>query len=66
MKPLTAKEIKKQSEKELKRLLAERRSAVRQYRFDITGSKSKNVKAGANARKDVARLLTELAARTQR
>lgn len=66
MKPLTIKEIRKQSDKELEKLLAERRGAVRQYRFDITGSKSKDVKAGANARKDVARLLTELAARKQR
>lgn len=66
MKPLTITEIRKQSDKELEKLLAERRSAVRQYRFDITGSKSKDVKAGANARKDIARLLTELAARKQR
>jgi ribosomal protein L29 len=57
-------EIKKLSDKELEKLVEEKRAAVQQFRFDITGSKVKNVKTGSNARKDVARLLTEIASRS--
>ena len=56
-------EIKKLSDKDLEKTLAEKREAVRQFRFDITGSKAKNVKTGNSLRKDVARLLTEIALR---
>jgi ribosomal protein L29 len=57
-------EIKKLSDKELEKLVEEKRAAVQQFRFDITGSKVKNIKTGSNARKDVARLLTEIASRS--
>lgn len=57
-------EIKKLSDKELAKLLDEKRSAVRQFRFDVTGSKVKNIKEGGNARKTVARIVTELSARS--
>jgi ribosomal protein L29 len=53
-------ELKKLSDKELAKLLDEKQKAVRQFRFDITGSKVKNLKEGGNTRKDVARILTEL------
>lgn len=56
-------ELKKLSDKELAKLLDEKQKAVRQFRFDITGSKVKNLKEGANSRKDVARILTELSLR---
>ena len=56
-------DIKKQSDRELEKSLGEKRAAVRQFRFDITGSKAKNVKEGSNMRKDVARILTELVSR---
>ncbi len=56
-------ELKKLSDKELAKLLDEKQKAVRQFRFDITGSKVKNLKAGGNSRKDVARILTELSLR---
>lgn len=56
-------ELKKLSQAELEKLLKEERAHVRQFRFDITGSKVKNIKEGANAKKTVARVLTELAAR---
>jgi ribosomal protein L29 len=56
-------EIRKMSDKEVEKELIEKRAAVKQFRFDITGSKAKNLKAGANAKKAVARLLTELASR---
>ena len=56
-------EIKKLSDKELLKMLDEKRKAARQFRFDITGSKVKNLKEGGTIRKDVARLLTELTSR---
>lgn len=58
-------EINKQSDTELAKLLSEKEKAVRQFRFDVSGSKAKNLKEGANMRKDVARILTELSFRTQ-
>jgi ribosomal protein L29 len=56
-------EIKKMSDRELVKLLDEKQKAVRQFRFDISGSKVKNLKEGGNTRKDVARILTELTLR---
>lgn len=57
-------EIRKLSDKELEKLVEEKRAAVQQFRFDVTGSKVKNIKVGSNARKDVARILTEIASRS--
>lgn len=48
------------SDKELEKLLEEKQAAARQFRFDIAGSKVKNLKEGSNAKKTVARILTEL------
>ena len=56
-------ELKKMSDKELMKLLGEKQKAVRQFRFDVTGSKVKNLKEGSSMRKDVARILTELTLR---
>ncbi len=53
-------ELKKLSLTELTKSLNEKRLSVRQFRFDITGSKVKNIKDGANMRKEVARILTEI------
>ncbi len=52
-------EYNKLSDAELAKTLEEKRVAVRQFRFDITGSRVKNLKEGANIRKEVARILTE-------
>ncbi len=57
-------ELKKLSDKELAKLLEEKRALVRQFRFDVSGSKVKNIKEGANARKAVARIATELTLRS--
>jgi ribosomal protein L29 len=56
-------DIRKQSEKELTKMLWEERAALRQFRFDIAGSKVKNIKGGANHKKTIARILTEMALR---
>lgn len=56
-------EIRKMSDKEVEKALAEKRAEVKQFRFDITGGKVKNLKVGANAKKAVARMLTEMTSR---
>ena len=45
---------------ELKKLLGEKRVALESFRFNISGSKVKNVKEARNTRRDAARILTEL------
>lgn len=60
---MNIKDIRKMSDKEIEKTLVEKRAEVKQFRFDITGSKSKDLKAGANAKKAVARMMTELAMR---
>ena len=57
------KELRKQSDKELEKLLDEKQKAVRQFRFNISGSKVKNMKEGGQLRREVARIMTELAQR---
>ncbi len=57
-------ELNKLSDKELEKLLEEKRAAVRQFRCDVTGSKVKNIKEGGNARKTVARIVPLLSARS--
>ncbi len=52
--------LTKKTEKELKKELIEKRKAIRQFRFNIAGSKLKDVKTGKELKKDVARILTEL------
>ena len=58
--------INEQSDKELEKLLSDKRAAVCQFRFDISGSKAKNLNEGADLRKDVARIMTELSLRSNR
>lgn len=41
------------------KLLAEKREAVRAFRFGIAGAGKKNVKAHMSARREIARILTE-------
>lgn len=55
--------LEKKTDKELQKLLAEKRESLRGFRFDTTGTKIKNVKEGSNIKKDVARILTELRSR---
>ena len=45
---------------DLVKALYEKREALRAFRFGEAGSKSRNVKEGAAARKEIARILTEL------
>ena len=45
---------------ELIKALMEKREALRKMKFATAGSRSRNVKESASARKDVARIMTEL------
>ena len=54
------KEFINKSEKELKTLLAQKREALRTFRFAGSGSNMRNVKEGKNLRKEIAQMLTVL------
>ena len=58
-----AKELKTKSDSDLGDLLADKREALRNFRFGVSGSKVKNVKEGMGIRKEIARILTELSLR---
>lgn len=53
-------EFKGKTEKDLKKVLFEKRDALRGFKFSTSGAKAKNVKEGKNLKKDIARILTEL------
>lgn len=55
--------MKEKTNKELQETLEAKQKALRLFRFEISGSKIKNVKEGRNIRKDIARILTEINAR---
>lgn len=52
--------LAKKSEKELKKELIEKRKQIRESRFNIAGSKLKDVKEIKELKKGIARILTEL------
>ena len=51
-------ELKQKSQKELKKLLEEKREKSRQLRFDLLSGKVKNVREIRAIKKDIARILT--------
>jgi ribosomal protein L29 len=53
-------EFKGKTEKDLKKALAEKRKALQSFRFNISGSKTRNVKEGRGIRKEIAQIMTEL------
>ena len=57
------KELKNKTEQDLVKLIAEKREAVRQFRFGSTGGKAKNVKFARATKKEVAQIMTELSIR---
>ena len=54
------KDLKNKNDKELEKMLNEKRKAHRLFRFSFSGSKTKNTKKGRNVRKEIACILTEL------
>lgn len=57
---MNMKDIKTKTSADLGKMLAEKREALRVFRFGGVGAKSKNVKEGMSIRKDIARILTSL------
>jgi len=54
------KELTNKTQTDLKKLLNEKREALRVFRFGAAGAKTKNVKEGRAIRKDIARILTAM------
>lgn len=59
-------EIRKKNDGDLNKMLAEKREELRKFRFDVTGTRIRNVKLGRNIRKEIAQILTEMSARTKK
>ena len=57
-------EYRSQSVEELQKLVAEKREALRVFRFEGAGSRARNVRGGRNLRKEIAQMITELNKRT--
>ena len=54
------KEYRGKSAGELTKMLADKREALREFRFSMSGSKVKNVKTGRAIRTAIAQILTEI------
>jgi len=54
------KEFKKMGKDQLLKVLADDREKLRQFRFDLSGGKVKNVREIREVKKDIARILTLL------
>lgn len=48
---------------ELEKALTQKRTELREFRFNVAGAKTRNVKEGRDIRKEIARILTQLNAR---
>ncbi len=53
-------ELNNKTKNELEVLLSQKREALRKFRFDMSGSKIKNVKEGNVLRKEIAKIMTEI------
>ena len=56
-------DFKKKTDEDLNRTLSEKRSDLKDFRFGLSGSKTKNVKKGKEIKRDIARVLTEMSSR---
>lgn len=54
------KDLIKKNTKELNTMLAEKRVALKNFRFSVAGSNTRNVKEGNGLKKDIARILTAM------
>jgi ribosomal protein L29 len=52
--------LQKKSDKDLQKDLKEKRKSLRDFRFGLSGSKTRNVKEGRQLKKEIAQILTEL------
>ena len=56
-------EYKNQTEQELVKILAEKRTAIQSFNLALSGGKMKNVREARNLRREVAQILTILKAK---
>ena len=56
-------EFSKHEVTELKKVLADKREALRVFRFEGAGSRARDTRGGRTLRKTIARILTELRSR---
>jgi ribosomal protein L29 len=63
MKTIQMKDIADKTKADLAKLVSDKQEALRIFRFEASGSKSKNVKEGRTIRKDIARILTAMNAK---
>lgn len=54
------KELNGKTKEELVKNLKEKEEALRNFRFGVSGSKTRNVREGRGLRRDVARIKTEM------
>lgn len=59
------KDLQKKNEKDLQKMLAEKREELRTFRFGTAGSKTRDVKAAGKSKREVAQILTELNSRSK-
>lgn len=60
------KDYKGKTVNELEKELIAEQEALRVFRFEMSGSKIKNVKTGKNIRTNIARILTEINAQSSK
>lgn len=60
---MKTKDITKTGDAELAKLLLDARKLSTDFRFGIAGSKTRNTKEGKNAKREIARILTEMRSR---
>jgi ribosomal protein L29 len=58
-------DLEKKKDADLKKLLKEKRETYKNFRFGMSGTKTRNVKEGKDLRKDTAQILTEINKRKQ-
>lgn len=60
------KELQKKNDKDLVKELKEKQNSLREFRFGMSGSKTRNVKNSTTLRKEIARIKTELSLRSKK
>ena len=58
-------DFKKKTDQDLHKILSEKRTDLRSFRFGLSGSRTKNIKKGKEVKRDIARALTELSTRNK-
>ena len=59
-------ELKNKTDNDLAKILHDKYEALKNFRFNIAGSKTRNVKEGRGLRKEIAQVLTEINARNKK